>query len=394
MRPGTVCPGTGISGISALAPLLLLVSLLSFQPASAQSVEFKGELSSSVMANDADSFSVHCSARYLPEIFCSIPWARSNSIDLNCSLEASSRLAADSFDEYESRSDLEFYRMWLRVQSARTELRIGLQKINFGSATLIRPLMWFDNIDRRDPLRISEGVWGVLARYYFAGNANIWAWGLLGNEDPKGWERIPTDGNEPEYGGRLQVPLPRGECGFSYHHRSIDMGELRLPLVSPVDSDSGEDRFGFDARWDVSVGLWAEASLVHRQSGMVPVRYQHLLTVGADYTFDIGQGLTVLVEQFRSLSSDEMFGTGQSYDLTGMSLTWPRDVLDTVSAIFYYDHTADDFYGFLDWMRRYDHWSIHLIGFANPDGAGLSFADVQGGSLAGNGAQILVVFNH
>ena len=60
----------------------------------------------------------------------------------------------------------------------------GLQKINFGSATMLRPLMWFDQVDPRDPLQLTDGVWGVLGRYYFLNNANIWLWGLYGNKNP------------------------------------------------------------------------------------------------------------------------------------------------------------------------------------------------------------------
>jgi len=53
-----------------------------------------------------------------------------------------------------------------------------LQKINFGSATLFRLLMWFDRIDPRDPLKLTDGVYGLLLRYYFHNNTNIWLWGL------------------------------------------------------------------------------------------------------------------------------------------------------------------------------------------------------------------------
>ena len=69
----------------------------------------------------------------------------------------------------------------MRYSSDQFELRLGLQKINFGSASMLRPLMWFDQMDPRDPLHLTDGVWGLLARYYFLNNANIWLWGLYGN---------------------------------------------------------------------------------------------------------------------------------------------------------------------------------------------------------------------
>ena len=59
------------------------------------------------------------------------------------------------------------------------ENRLGLQKIDFGSALLIRPLQWFNQIDPRDPLRLTNGVYGILFRQYFNDNSNIWLWNWI-----------------------------------------------------------------------------------------------------------------------------------------------------------------------------------------------------------------------
>ena len=45
-------------------------------------------------------------------------------------------------------------------------------------------------------------------RYYFQNNANAWLWMLMGNDETKGWETIPSDGKIPEFGGRMQLPVP------------------------------------------------------------------------------------------------------------------------------------------------------------------------------------------
>jgi len=108
------------------------------------------------------------------------------------------------------------YRFWARYSAKQVELRIGLQKINFGSASMLRPLMWFDQVDPRDPLMLTDGVWGILGRYYFLNNANIWLWGLYGNDNRKGWEIFNSQKTIPEFGGRLQIPVPKGESGFSF----------------------------------------------------------------------------------------------------------------------------------------------------------------------------------
>lgn len=35
----------------------------------------------------------------------------------------------------------------------------------------------------REPSQLTDGVYGVLVKYYFQNNANLWAWGLIGNKN-------------------------------------------------------------------------------------------------------------------------------------------------------------------------------------------------------------------
>lgn len=66
------------------------------------------------------------------------------------------------------------YRAWVRLSTNTFEARVGLRKINFGSATLFRSLMWFDRTDPRDPLRLTDGVSGLLLRDYAVNNTSLW----------------------------------------------------------------------------------------------------------------------------------------------------------------------------------------------------------------------------
>jgi hypothetical protein len=70
------------------------------------------------------------------------------------------------FNSFSSNGDIKPYRLWARYSTSQLEIRAGLQKINFGSANILRPLMWFDQMDPRDPLQLTDGVWGILGRYY------------------------------------------------------------------------------------------------------------------------------------------------------------------------------------------------------------------------------------
>ena len=119
--------------------------------------------------------------RYVPAVSFSCQGRHDRVLDteLSANILTSHTLGAGVRDA--STSDLRPYRLWLRYSSRQWEVRLGLQKINFGTAMLLRPLMWFDRTDARDPLQLTDGVWGLLARRYFLNNANIWLWALYGN---------------------------------------------------------------------------------------------------------------------------------------------------------------------------------------------------------------------
>jgi hypothetical protein len=363
-----------------------------------QTVDVTGELSASVTTNDAPGNPVYANARYTPEIFIDYSFWDSNSIGLRASADLTSATLFKSFDDAESEADADVYRLWLRVSASQWEARIGKQKLNFGAATLLRPLMWFDSIDPRDPLQRSDGVWGFLARYYFVNNVNIWAWGLLGNDKPKGWEAIPTDEKKAEYGGRIQVPVPYGEAGASYHRRTADAS--RLLAAAPAgggasaNPSANEDRFGFDAKWDIGVGGWIEGALYHQDGAYVPEPYQSLMTAGLDYTFAVGDGLTVLGEHFLAVAGTEAFSGGTQNNMSGLSFTYPWGLVDNLGMIIYYDHDAGEFYRFFDWRRRYDRWSFHAIGFINPESTAFLPIERESNLLQGSGLQILIVFDH
>jgi hypothetical protein len=332
--------------------------------------------------------------RYLPEFSLKRPIGKSIFFDGDLSLNLYGSGQIHSLDHIETAGKTKLYRMWLRFSSPRFEARLGLQKINFGSAMLFRPLMWFDRIDPRDPLQITAGVYGLLLRYYFQGNTNIWLWGLYGNEGTKGWESFPTYDKSAEYGGRIQAPLPRGEIAFSYHHRQMDLEREPFALIQPDHRRVPESRFALDGKWDIGIGLWFEGNLSHHQSGALPFPYQRSLNLGLDYTFAVGNGLHLLGEHFLLKNSGEIFGHGEGFEFSALSLNYPLGLMDSLSGIFYYDWKNRQFYRFLNWQRKYDSWSFYFIGFWNPGDFQIYQAQNGNNVFAGKGFQFMVVFNH
>jgi hypothetical protein len=148
--------------------------------------------------------------------------------------------------------------------------------------------MWFDHLDPRDPLQLTDGVYGLLGRYYFQNNANAWFWVLWGNDKVRGWETIPTFRKIPEFGGRMQLPVPKGEVAVSYHHRTADLTGLFNPPVLKGSVHYPEDKIGLDGKWDIGPGIWAEYSLTHSAPDTAYFQsWTKLFTLGIDYTFSI-----------------------------------------------------------------------------------------------------------
>ncbi|MFC2113905.1 hypothetical protein ACFLRI_01000, partial [Bacteroidota bacterium] len=285
--------------------------------------------------------------------------------------------------------------LWLRLSSKRLEVRAGLQKINFGSATMLRPLMWFDQIDPRDPLQLTNGVYGVLGRYYFKNNTNIWLWTLYGNKNPKGWDFIASQKDVPEYGGRFQFPVPKGEGAISLHSRTANMNSFFPDSMLNGKVSYPESRIGLDGKWDLVVGLWFEYMFLHSNITEMPrpKNYQHVLNLGLDYTFGIGNGLSVITEFFWFASSDEIFNSLAGIEFSALTLSYPITLMDNISAIIYFNWESNSWYRFVNIQRSYDNWSFYLMAFWNPDKFDLYTINFENNLFAGKGLQLMCVYN-
>ena len=322
--------------ISLAAAIFLLIPI----QASAQGVELSGLASLAGAGSVNNSFDPSLSLRVIPEIDFSLTSGRAVTVDGQVSVNAFGTAWYPSNASARTSGDVNPYRAWIRISTARVEARVGLQEISFGSATLFRPLMWFDSLDPRDPLQLTEGVYAALLRYYTKGNAAFAAWAMYGNDAQRGWDIAPPDADAAEFGGRVQVPLFKGEFGAAYHHRTVDLGAVAAPVgpAAPVALEPApEDRVGFDGKWDIGVGVWLEAAIVHQDSPLVPAPYQRGLTLGVDYTFGVGNGLTALAEHFRLDSSAGAFTRGEAQNFSALFLRYPLGLLDDLTGIVYYD---------------------------------------------------------
>jgi hypothetical protein len=318
--------------------------------------------------------------RYIPRLDILQELGGGRIVDLEASFNAWATLG-DPED-----ADLELYRLKLRFATARTETRAGLQVINFGPARILRPLRWFDRLDPRDPLQLTEGIYALRFMYVAQNNANLWLWTLYGNDDVKGYESMPTADEKPEFGGRLQVPLGPGELALTLHGRTVDPP---LPLLP----DCGETRVALDGRWDIRVGLWFESMLQRLSGPEVSSTWTTAATVGADYTLGLGNGLHVLLEHMTGgVCTDEpMLDPGRDTNVTAFMLGYPVAYLDYFTAIGFYDWESDEYYQYLAWKRTWDTMILDVSLYRYPASLGLTG---QSTSMAGTGVQVMMIFNH
>jgi len=374
-----------ISGI-----LLLLLSAV--QGFSQDSIDFNGQLSLWLNYNHKNKLPVHTGGRYIPQLYVARDFKNDKKIDFEASANINGSAGFHPFDSSGFTGQVKPYRLWARYSTEQLEIRAGLQKINFGSASILRPLMWFDQVDPRDPLKLTDGVWGVLGRYYFLNNANIWLWGLYGNKNPRGWEAAQTNNHFPEAGGRIQVPVPRGEAALTYHHRVADTRNL-ADLASGMDKVP-ENRIGFDIKLDLVVGWWFEGSWTHkaRESGVFT--NQEILNSGIDYTFGIGNGLYVIFEQLVASYDEKPFGFDNSALFSLLSLSYPVGLFDNLSGIVYYDWKNGKSYNFLNWQKQFNNVSLYLMAYWNPEQYNIPSQGDGQNFFAGKGLQFMIVLNH
>jgi len=229
----------------------------------------------------------------------------------------------------------EIYRAWLRLAGDFLTIRLGRQKINFGTARFLRTLRWFDTINPLDPKAESSGVDALLLRYYFADNQNIWLWLVQGKQGSlKGNEQLPSAENlEP--GLRWQMVLGNAEIALAAHHRQ------RLDLQH-------ETKLAGDFRCDYFLGFWGEFQYLFTTEAT-----QQQFTLGSDYTLPIFNGWHIMLEQ-------QLFSNSQIPNLTALSLDFPLSLFDSFTLAYLRSSQSQNLS--LQYQRSYDQlfWYILL----------------------------------
>jgi hypothetical protein len=373
--------------------LLCLLCLACTGTLTAQdSLTFKGQLSAWALYNGGLDLPVYMGGRYIPQLNYEIQLKDDRLIDFEASANINGNFGFHPFDTISSDGTIKPYRLWGRYSSQQFEMRVGLQKINFGSAQLIRPLMWFDEVDPRDPLGLTDGVWGALARYYFLNNTNVWIWSLYGNNNPRGWDFAGTHQGIPEFGGRIQTPIPAGEAAISYHHRVSDTRGVN-PAI-PEFAKVQENRIGFDVKVDLVVGAWLEGSWVNSNENLDMFTNQEILIAGVDYTFGVGNGIYVIFEQLLASYDEKAFTFLNTTNYSLLSVSYPLGLFSNIQGIVYFDWDNTSLYNFINLQRDFRNFSLYLMAYWNPEDYRIPTQKIEQNLYAGRGIQIMFVLNH
>lgn len=360
--------------------------VFSFQ-LNAQRFDFDGQLSwfGSFVPNA--KYSIQSGIQYIPEITWDHSIDTSKQLNFVFSLNSAIVASVDPLNANTWENQLSPYRIWLKYATPQWELRGGLQKIDFGAATALRPLQWFNQIDPRDPLQITNGVYGLMGRYFFLNNSNIWIWSLYGNHERRALDVFKSYPKFPEIGGRVQFPIPKGELAFSYHFRAVQLSWLTEKYYP-------ENKIGFDTKWDVGIGIWVESSYNRSHHDLGAYAHQFFGMVGTDYTFGIGNGLNIILEHMSFSFDEDPFEFKNPGHFSAAIINYPLSFYDNLSSIIYYNWEAEDLSFFLNLQHQFETLSAYLMLFYIPDGQGnLQQANFIN-NLSGPGIRIMLVYNH
>ena len=359
------------------------VALLTSLNCQASSYNFKGQASLfSSFSSIYNEWEGAGSIRYIPELSYEKELTDSSVLILDSSMNIFTSANGHIGSSETSRAEL--YRLKAELKFPTSDFRIGLQKLNFGPAVILRSLQWFDQVSSTDPLGLTNGVWAARYRNFFKNNAALWLWGLYGNEGLKGLELTETRDDSIEFGGRFQYPFSFGEVALTYHQRESE----RVGL-SGLSDQLQEKRYAIDGRFDVEIGAWFELVMIDQGIGSDNNWYNSLV-LGSDYTFSIGNGLYVVLEHSHNGSSARALKIDEDSNTTAVQFDYPYGLFDSFSLMQNYSWESKSSLSFLSWQRTYDNFSINTGLFYSES----SEYNIITSPLSGKGVQLVLVYNH
>ena len=363
--------------------ILLVIYLCASAVTLAQSFSLKGQLWGSVIHGDdppVGRSSFETTLGYIPMLSLS----RDLSINRFVDLEWGYRMGKVYAGDYAISSIEEPYRLWLRYSSDQIEARLGLQKIAFGPAMVLRSLAWFDTIDPKDPTGQTEAVEAFRLRLFPTSSLALWLWSINNDQDTL------------SYGGRAELSTSIGEWGLTYYQDPTELGQSVGQF--PIFISGPHQRAAMDYRYDGYFGFWFEGVGIFADSKQdVELNRFTLLTLGADYTIPVGSGMLIMAETMKinGSSTAEDISSDQTY--TALMASLPINMLHQLMFIAQIDWDNSYIYNYLRWGITYDHFNLNFIFSISPRRDDYNMAkEYLPKTVAGfgTGLQFMLIYNH
>jgi hypothetical protein len=225
--------------------------------------------------------------------------------------------------------DAELFRGWIRYEKGDSKIRAGRQQILFGASSLFRPLGFFDTRNVAGILPLTRGVDGLRSTYFLSSTSSV-----------QGWAVPAQIGNRVIAGIRGEANFGPIEAGVALqYHPKTD-----LPFLADFNNEMVQ--MGYHLKGEYVVGLWNESRLdIQQDQPGDPLRFDTVF--GVDYTFNVGQGLHVLLEYF--LRTQEPGFTSidlkqdQTIQVMGLQLDQPVGIEIIWRAFFFFDLSDQSF---------------------------------------------------
>ena len=365
--------------IIALLVLFLIPNALTF----AQSVIIKGQFWGSVMHGDDPPLgwsSFETTMGYIPML----SLARNLSNDRFLDLEWDHRIGKVYAGDYAISNTEEPYRLWMRYSSDQIEARLGLQKIAFGPAMVLRSLAWFDTIDPKDPTGQTDAVEAFRLRVFPTSSLALWLWSINNDQDTL------------SYGGRAELSTSIGEWGLTYHKDPFETGQSIGQF--PIFITGSHQRTALDYRYDGYFGFWFEgAGIFADNKDDMELNHFTLFTLGADYTIPVGPGLLIMAETMKINASSTAVTNNSEQIYTALMASLPINMLHQLMFIAQIDWDNNHMYNYLRWSVTYDRLSLNFILSNSPKRGDYDIAKEDlPKTIAGfgTGLQFMLIYNH
>jgi hypothetical protein len=279
---------------------------------------------------------------YIPTLSAYYKLFQGKMVDFEWAYRFGRSYIGDSLEEHYEKP----YRGWIRYSTQHIEARLGLQKISFGPARVLRPLAWFDTIDPEDPIAHTEGVEAFRLQFFPSNSLALWTWIMKDVSDTL------------SYGGRGELSTSLGEWGFTFHQ----------------DTDVSNTQVGIDFRYDGFIGFWNESVMIKSDNTEI-----NMITMGADYTLPIASGVLIMTESMFISNNQNMTTPDQT--ITAFMVSLPVGMFHNVMLISRLDWDENNTYNYLRWSSTYDNFSINCMASINLNEVGNSF-------------QLMFIYNH